>query len=333
MAAPATAMEREMVCLERLHKFMARHGVASRRACEEIIASGRVRVNGKTVNVPGTVINLARDRVEVDGKMLGKPERLVYILINKPRGYLSTARDPGGRKIVTDLLDGISERVFPVGRLDYDSEGLLLLTNDGDLTHRLTHPSHVIPKTYRVRVRGVPGSRVLEMLSRGVQLEDGLTAPAGIQFMEERDGNALLEMTLHEGRNRQIRRMFAKLGHEVIRLKRVRIGNLVLGNLRPGQYRLLRENEVRGLKKMAGTGIISRLAGNDRKSSLSGEQHTGINGGEGLAPMRILRKQPVSGKQHYVQGGRKRQPSAIRINGQFRPQRPDNHHGVPGVKP
>lgn len=240
---------------------MARHGVASRRACEEIIASGRVKVNGKTVDTPGTSVNPARDRIEVDGRELGQPEKFVYILLNKPRGYLSTARDPRGRKKVTDLLEGVQERVFPVGRLDYDSEGLLLLTNDGELTYHLTHPSHRVPKTYRVRVRGVPAPQELDQLSRGVKLEDGLTAPAGIHFIEDRDGNALLDVTIHEGRNRQIRRMFEKIGYDVIRLKRVTLGNLTLGDLKPGQYRRLGESEVRRLKKLAGPGISPSVKG------------------------------------------------------------------------
>lgn len=241
--------------MERLQKFMARHGVASRRACEEIIAAGRVRVNGKTVTAPGTTVDPARDRVAVDGRLLGGPEKLVYLMIYKPRGYLSTVRDPGGRKKVTDLVPEVGERVFPVGRLDYDSEGLLILTNDGDLTYRLTHPSHNVPKTYRARVRGVPDQAGLDLLSAGVVLDDGPTAPAQIIFIEERDGNALLEVTIHQGRNRQIRRMFEKIGHEVIRLKRTRVGPLSLGDLKPGQYRRLGEDEVIRLKKMAGAGI------------------------------------------------------------------------------
>ncbi|MCL6609900.1 MAG: rRNA pseudouridine synthase [Peptococcaceae bacterium] len=241
--------------MERLHKFMSRHGVASRRDCEEMIAAGRVRVNGKTVTAPGTAIDPSRDRVEVDGRALGRPERPVYIMIYKPRGYLSTVDDPRGRKKVTDLIPEVKERVFPVGRLDYDSEGLLIITNDGDLTYRLTHPSHRITKTYRVRVRGVPGAGDLERLAGGIMLEDGMTAPARIEFIGEREGNALLEVTIHEGRNRQIRRMFEKIGCRVVRLKRIRIGPLSLGDLRPGQYRHLGEGEVRRLKKMAEDGI------------------------------------------------------------------------------
>ncbi|MFZ5632711.1 MAG: pseudouridine synthase [Bacillota bacterium] len=240
-----------MDSLERLQKFMARHGVASRRACEEMIAEGRVKVNGKTVTTPGTTVNPARDRVEVDGRVLGQPEKPVYILLNKPRGYISSVSDPRGRKVVIDLLDDLRERVYPVGRLDYDSEGLLLLTNDGDLTLQLTHPSHGIAKTYRVRVRGLPRPQDIDQLTAGIMLDDGMTAPARIEFIGERDGNALLEVTIREGRNRQIRRMFEKIGHGVIRLKRIKIGDLVLGDLKPGQYRKLSASEVRRLKKMA----------------------------------------------------------------------------------
>lgn len=241
--------------MERLQKFMARHGIASRRACENIIARGRVRVNGKTVIEPGTTVDPGRDKVEVDGRALGTAEEHVYLMINKPRGYISSVSDPRGRKKVTDLLEDVRERVVPVGRLDYDSEGLLLMTNDGELTHMLTHPSHRVPKTYRVRVSGVPGLREMDMLAAGIILDDGKTAPAQVSFIEEREGNALLEVTIKEGRNRQIRRMFEKVGHEVLRLKRVKIGDITLGELRPGKYRHLRETEVRRLKKMAAVGI------------------------------------------------------------------------------
>ncbi|MFZ5597677.1 MAG: pseudouridine synthase [Bacillota bacterium] len=238
--------------MERLHKFMSRHGVASRRACEEIIAGGRVKVNGKTVSTPGVLVEPGRDRVSVDGRLLKEPEKKIYIMINKPRGYLSTVRDPGGRKKVTDLLEGVSERVYPVGRLDYDSEGLLLLTNDGDFAFRMTHPGYGITKTYRVRVKGVPKERELEILERGVRLEDGVTSPAKVFFIDEREGNALLEISIREGRNRQIRRMMDALGYEVLRLKRIKVGSLALGNLKSGQFRHLTPREVESLFKSAG---------------------------------------------------------------------------------
>lgn len=241
--------------MERLQKFMARHGVASRRACEDIIAAGKVKVNGKTVTSAVTLIDPSRDKVMVDGRRLGEPEKPVYIMMYKPRGYISSVKDPRGRKVVTDLLDDVQERVYPIGRLDYDSEGLLLLTNDGDLTLRLTHPAHGITKTYRVRVRGVPRVADIENLSAGIMLEDGITAPARVEFIEEREGNALLEVTIREGRNRQIRRMFEAVGYKVIRLKRTRIGDLSLGNMKPGQYRRLSPSELNRLKKLAAGGI------------------------------------------------------------------------------
>lgn len=241
--------------MERLQKFMSRHGIASRRVCEEIIASGKVKVNGKLINTPGYIVNPDKDKVAVDGQTLGTAEKSVYIIMNKPRGYISTASDPQGRKIVSDLLQGVMERVYPIGRLDADSEGLLLLTNDGDLTYFLTHPGHKVPKTYKVRVKGIPKQQDLEKLSSGIMLDDGITAPAKINFIEEREGNALYEITIYEGRNRQIRRMFDKIGHEVLRLRRTKIGSIFLGELKPGQFRLMREQELRSLKKIAGMHI------------------------------------------------------------------------------
>jgi len=238
--------------MERLQKYMSRHGLASRRACEEIIASGKVKVNGKIVTTPGTLVDPTKVRVEVDGQRLVATEQKVYILLNKPRGYLSTVKDPRGRKIVTDLLKDVKERVYPVGRLDYDSEGLLLLTNDGELAYWLTHPGHSVPKTYKVRVKGIPTRKELETLAEGVMLEDGVTAPAEISLIDEYEGNALLEVTLSEGRNRQIRRMMETVGHEVVRLKRTRVGSLSLGDLKSGQYRHLKDDEVQGLYKKFG---------------------------------------------------------------------------------
>jgi len=237
---------------ERLQKYLSRHGVASRRASEEIIASGKVKVNGVTVVTPGTKINPSEDRVEVDGKKLARPEKKVYILLNKPRDYISTVSDPAGRKKITDLLDGVKERVYPVGRLDYDSEGLILLTNDGDFTFHLTHPKYNVSKTYRVRVKGTVQTRDLNSLSSGIMLDDGMTAPAQVSLIDERDGNSLVEITIGEGRNRQVRRMFEKVGYEVIRLKRIKIANLSLGLLKSGQYRFLSGSEIFRLKKAAG---------------------------------------------------------------------------------
>lgn len=234
--------------MERLQKVMARAGIASRRRCEEMISAGIVKVNGKVVTELGTKVDPGRDKIIVAGKPLFLSSRKRYILMYKPRGYITTLSDEKGRKKVTDLLRGVSERVYPVGRLDYDSEGLLLLTNDGDLTYVLTHPGYRVPKTYLARVAGVPETAKLEQMAKGLVLEDGLTAPARVKLLESREGNALLEITIHEGRKRQVRRMCAYIGHPVLRLKRIGFGNLSIENMRPGQYRHLTGEELRCLK-------------------------------------------------------------------------------------
>ena len=237
--------------MERLQKYMARAGVASRRHSEDMISRGLVKVNGKTVTTPGLKIDPARDRVEVKGRVLQKPQRKVYILLNKPAGFVTTVSDPGSRRKVTDLLKGIRQRIYPVGRLDYETEGLLLLTNDGELTYALTHPSRGIPKTYLARVRGVPSPDKLATLSRGVLLADGPTAPARVKLIDSGDGDSVLKITIHEGKNRQVRRMCEHIGHPVQHLRRMSVGPLQLGDLSPGQYRHLASREVNRLKKMA----------------------------------------------------------------------------------
>lgn len=238
--------------MERIQKVMANAGVASRRRCEVMIADGMVKVNGRVITKPGFKVDPARDIIQVGGKTLWQPSKKYYILLYKPRGYITTMSDEKGRKKVTDLLKGITARVYPVGRLDYDSEGLLLMTNDGELTFALTHPSHLVPKTYQVRVAGVPTKEELSRMSAGIELEDGLTAPAKVRLLGQHDGNGLVEVTIREGRNRQIRRMFEHIGYRVLRLKRSKIGNLGLDGLRPGEYRQLSESEVNQLKKLAG---------------------------------------------------------------------------------
>ncbi len=237
--------------MERLQKFMARSGVASRRGSEELIAQGKVRVNGKPVTLPGLKIDPLKDRVEVDGRSLRKPEKKVYILLFKPVGYVSTVSDPQGRRKVIDLLSGIKQRVYPVGRLDYDSEGLLLLTNDGELTYALTHPRYEIPKTYQAMVQGVPGKDKLDELAKGVVLQDGATAPAKVRLLKNKGDSALLEITIHEGKNRQVRRMCEHIGHPVLSLRRVSIGPLKIGDLQRGRFRHLTTREVKILMKAA----------------------------------------------------------------------------------
>jgi 23S rRNA pseudouridine2605 synthase len=233
---------------ERLQKVLAGAGMGSRRHCEELIAAGRVEVNGERA-VLGRRVDPDRDRVSVDGVNVSVAPGMVYYLLNKPPGVVSTARDPQGRPTVTGLVP-TEPRVFPVGRLDADSEGLVLLTNDGDLTYRLTHPKHGVRKEYLVHVEGDPKPAAVRRLRDGVELDDGITAPAQVS----RVGPGTLRMAIHEGRNRQIRRMGEAVGHPVRRLVRTAIGPLRTGRLRPGQWRALTLAEVRSLERAAGRG-------------------------------------------------------------------------------
>jgi len=237
---------------ERLQKVLAQAGVASRRACEELIAAGKVKVNGKVITQLGTKVNPAKDQIEVEGKKLPPSEDKVYLLLYKPTGYLSSVEDPKGRRTVINLLKGVKARVYPVGRLDYDTEGLLLLTNDGDLTYALTHPKHEVDKTYLAWVEGVPSAQSLEKLRQGVTLEDGPTAPARVRALDKREGHTLLEITIHEGRNRQVRRMCEHIGHPVVALQRAKLGFLTLEGVSKGKFRYLSAGEVRQLKALAG---------------------------------------------------------------------------------
>lgn len=229
---------------------MAHCGVASRRKCEELIAEGRVRVNGITVTEAGIKIDPYNDRVEVDGEIISPSEKRVYVMLNKPEGYVSTARDQFGRPTVLDLVKEIKERVYPVGRLDYDSGGLLLLTNDGELTYGLTHPRHGVAKTYIATVAGRPTSREINRIKRGVPLDGRITSPADIELVKRTNKDSVYRVIIHEGRNRQVRRMFEKIGYTVISLKRIAIGSLELGPLPSGKWRFLKESEVRGLFKI-----------------------------------------------------------------------------------
>ena len=226
---------------ERLQKVLARTGFGSRRRCEELIEEGRVTVNDATA-VLGQRVDVEHDHVAVDGIPVGVRQGLVYYLLNKPRGVVTTASDPQGRPTVIDLVP-LEPRVFSVGRLDADTEGLLLLTNDGDLTHRLTHPSFGVEKEYLAEVEGTPSAGALRRLREGVQLEDGLTAPAQASLVPP---NAL-RLVIHEGRNRQVRRMCAAVGHPVVRLVRTRLGPLADRQLKPGEWRPLTLAEVRAL--------------------------------------------------------------------------------------
>lgn len=236
--------------MERLHKFMARAGVASLRQCEELISSGLVKLNGKIINRPGVMIEPATDKIEVNGSLVKEPEVKVYILLYKPKNCVTTINDPQGRPKVADLIADISQRVYPVGRLDYDSEGLLLMTNDGQLTYFLTHPRHHVPKTYLAWVAGIPAASAIDRMEKGLVLSDGPTSPAGVRIKGVSGNETLLEITIYEGRKRQIRRMCDCIGHPVNRLKRIGIGFLTLGNLKPGKYRFLTSKEIKKLKKL-----------------------------------------------------------------------------------
>ena len=227
----------------RLQKVLAQAGLGSRRVCDDLIDARRVRVNGRVAR-PGQRVDPETDVVEVDGAQIGVRQGLVHLLLNKPAGVITTADDPQGRPTVIDLVPS-SPRVFPVGRLDADSEGLLLLTNDGDLAHRLTHPSYGVEKEYLVEVEGEPGRGAIRQLREGVELEDGRTAPAKVAALDGR----LLRVTIHEGRNRQVRRMCEAVGHTVVRLVRTRIGPLSDRDLRPGTWRSLTQDEVRSLER------------------------------------------------------------------------------------
>lgn len=231
---------------ERLQKVLARVGIGSRRHCEELIEDGRVTVDGEVARL-GRRVDVATARVEVDGVAIGVRPDLVHYLLNKPRGVVTTASDPQGRPTVVQLVPA-EPRVFPVGRLDADTEGLLVLTNDGDLAHRLTHPSFGVDKEYLVEVEGRPGRGALRSLREGVDLDDGRTAPAQVGAVEP----SVLRMVIHEGRNRQVRRMCESVGHPVRRLVRTRIGPLADRALAPGEWRPLTVEEVRGLERAVG---------------------------------------------------------------------------------
>jgi len=234
---------------ESLQKILSQAGIASRRESETIIQQGRVTVNGAVVTELGSKADPETDAITVDGKPLSIEEKRVYLLLYKPVGYMTTMKDPEGRPIVTDLLTGVKERVYPIGRLDYNTEGLLLLTNDGALANILMHPSHEVDKGYLVRVSGQVSPAQIKKLSEGVKLEDGMTAPAKVVPMSESEQNSWISITIHEGRYRQVRRMCEAVGLSVVRLKRARYDFLEIGEMKPGDYRFLEPEEVTRLRR------------------------------------------------------------------------------------
>lgn len=235
---------------ERLQKYMARCGLASRRECEKIISQGKVTVNGKLILEMGKKINPSKDEIKVEGRLIVPETKKAYIILNKPVGYISTVSDPMGRPTILELIGDIGLRIFPVGRLDFDSQGLIILTNDGDFTYYLTHPKHGIKKEYRVLVSGSPKNEDIESLKRGINIDDYFTNPAEIININKEDGGSIFKVIINEGRNRQVRRMFDSIGHPVISLTRVSVGNITLGNLPLGSWRYLRQDEVDGIKGM-----------------------------------------------------------------------------------
>lgn len=246
--------------LTRLQKILSQAGIASRRAAEKLIAEGRVSVNRTTVREMGTKADPASDDIRVDGRRLKSAELLRYILLNKPAGYVTTRSDPQRRPTVIDLLRGVREYVYPVGRLDYDTEGLLLFTNDGDLAATLTHPRHGVERTYEARVAGVPDADAIERLRTGIPLDGRRTLPADVTLLHrgKSDRDSVLVMTIREGRNRQVRRMCEAIGHPVRALSRTRIGPLRDTRLKPGMWRELTAEEIRSLQRAARLVVAKR---------------------------------------------------------------------------
>lgn len=228
----------------RLQKIISQAGVTSRRKAEDLIREGRVRINGKTVFELGTKADPDRDTIDVDGKRIEPKLPKISVLLNKPDGYITSLRDPEGRPTVKKLVDNIPVRLYPVGRLDYHTEGLLIMTNDGDLAQKIEHPTHALEKIYLAKVKGVPDENKINKLRSGIMLEGRRTLAAKIKVIETRK-NAWLEITIREGRQNQIRKMFEEIGHPVLKLKRVAIGAVRDDNLKPGEYRMLKPQEIK----------------------------------------------------------------------------------------
>ena len=236
----------------RLEKYIATSGIGSRRAVKKSIRAGLITVNGETIFVPGHPIDVGTDTVVFDGKLVEPLTEHLYLMVNKPSGYVTTRRDERGRPTVMSLVADLPDSIYPVGRLDLETEGLLLFTNDGDFAYRLLHPSYEIEKTYLVWVKGIPNDTAVQRLRQGVTIPSGKTAPAKVKRLKtSRDeASTQFEVVIHEGKKRQVRLMFKAVGHRVIRLKRTRIGNLCLGGLPQGQYRFLAASEITALMEL-----------------------------------------------------------------------------------
>jgi 23S rRNA pseudouridine2605 synthase len=266
---------------QRLQKILSAAGIASRRAAEAYITDGRVSVNGHTVTALGTKADPETDDIRVDGRRVKAAARRLYILMYKPRGYITSRSDPQRRPTVIDLLakGGVRDYVYPVGRLDYESEGLLLLTSDGDLAARLTHPSHEVEREYQVKVLGVPDEHDLQRLSKGILIDGRRTLPAEVRLLKVIEGtgaqHALLSIVVREGRNRQVRNMFEAVGHPVDRLRRVRIGSITDEHIRPGEFRELDAKEIAALQKGKGQGTRDKGQGTREKGKGKWEKGKG----------------------------------------------------------
>lgn len=233
---------------DRLQKIIAAAGIASRRAAEKMIAEGRVSVNRVVIRKLGAKADVSKDEVRVDGKLILPNTSKIYLMLNKPRGYVTTLHDPEGRPIITDLTKNIADRVFPVGRLDYDSEGLLLITNDGDFAYKIQHPKFEMPKTYKIKTEGIINDRDMRLLLKsGILLDDGIFKPKNAQILKVGKKTCWLKVVISEGRNRLIRRGFETMGYRLIRLIRIAIADLEIGNLKIGSYRHLSSKEVQHL--------------------------------------------------------------------------------------
>ncbi|WP_144503954.1 23S rRNA pseudouridine(2605) synthase RluB [Bacillus pumilus] len=240
--------------MERLQKVIAHAGVASRRKAEELIKEGRVTVNGQTVTELGVKVG-SSDKIEVNGLKLEREEP-VYFMLYKPRGVISAAEDDKGRKVVTDFFDDVPQRLYPIGRLDYDTSGLILITNDGEFAHKLMHPKYEIDKTYAAKLKGIPSKELLRKLEKGIMLDHKKTAPARAKMLsiDKRKQTCIVQLTIHEGRNRQVRRMFEAIGHDVLKLKREHYSFLHIEGMRPGDRRELSPHEVKRLRAIADHG-------------------------------------------------------------------------------
>lgn len=237
---------------QRINKILSMAGVVSRRKADDLIRAGRVSVNGRNITKFGSKALWGVDRIRVDGEEIPEPAEKIYLMLNKPFGYICALEDPQGRPVVTSLLKDEKKRVYPVGRLDFDSLGLLLLTDDGEWAHRLMHPRYRIPRTYKVTLRGDVSEEALEILRKGVELEDGFSGPAKTTLVRRDNRSSVLRMTIAIGKNRIVRRMIEAVGYEVVHLLRTGFGSLELGNLKIGQYRPLETHELETMKKMVG---------------------------------------------------------------------------------